>query len=117
MLAATQIVHRLVADIEPGDIVEAQHRDDTLQWLEATDDVFRRAKPSTPDRHLVSYVAVLDPADRSGLLVDHINAGLWLPPGGHVEPGEHPVEAARREAREELGIERVFVDEPSRQSS
>jgi 8-oxo-dGTP diphosphatase len=52
----------------------------------------------------VSYVAVLDLADGSSLLVDHINAGLWLPPGGHVESGEHPVETAGREAREELGM-------------
>jgi 8-oxo-dGTP diphosphatase len=34
------------------------------------------------------------------LLVDHVNAGLWLPPGGHVEPDEDPEVTARREARE-----------------
>jgi ADP-ribose pyrophosphatase YjhB (NUDIX family) len=28
----------------------------------------------------------------------------WLPPGGHVEPDEHPVETARRELAEELGV-------------
>ncbi|GAA0924557.1 NUDIX domain-containing protein [Virgisporangium aurantiacum] len=38
------------------------------------------------------------------LLVDHINAGLWLPPGGHVEVDEHPAHTARREAAEELGL-------------
>jgi len=42
------------------------------------------------------------------LLVDHLKAGLWLPSGGHVEPGEHPVATVRREVREELGIEAVF---------
>ena len=36
--------------------------------------------------------------------VDHVNAGLWLPPGGHVEPDEHPALTAGREAHEELGI-------------
>jgi 8-oxo-dGTP pyrophosphatase MutT (NUDIX family) len=36
--------------------------------------------------------------------VDHVNARLWLPPGGHVEPDEHPADTARREAQEELGI-------------
>jgi len=116
MLPATHIVHDLVRDIDPGDVLEAQHRADTLRWLEATDDVFRRVKPATPVRHLVSYVAVLDPADGSSLLVDHINAGLWLPPGGHVESGEHPVETAGREAGEELGIEPVFADAPARPS-
>jgi 8-oxo-dGTP pyrophosphatase MutT (NUDIX family) len=29
------------------------------------------------------------------------HAGLWVPPGGHAEPGESMFEAARRELREE----------------
>jgi 8-oxo-dGTP diphosphatase len=41
-------------------------------------------------------------------LVEHRNAGLWLPTGGHVEPDEHPATAAERECREELGIEARF---------
>jgi 8-oxo-dGTP diphosphatase len=116
VLPATEVVHDLVGDIDPGDAVEGEHRADTLRWLESTDDVFRRVKPATPDRHLVSYVVILDPADGSSLLVDHINARLWLPPGGHVEPGEHPAETARRETREELGIEPVFLEQPPRPS-
>ncbi|MEL6551475.1 MAG: NUDIX hydrolase [Pseudomonadota bacterium] len=43
------------------------------------------------------------------LLVDHIKAGLWLPSGGHVEPGEHPRQTVRREIIEELGIEADFM--------
>lgn len=110
-----KIVHDLVHDIDPLDDLEAEHRQDTLRWLEGTDDVFRRVKPATPDRHLVSYVALLDEHGNS-LLVDHVNAGLWLPPGGHVEPDEHPVTTAAREAREELGIEPVFRTDPPRPS-
>jgi 8-oxo-dGTP diphosphatase len=102
--------HRLVERIRPFDEVERQHRDDALRWLESTDDVFRRAKPATPDRHLVSYVILADRANGSTLLVDHINAGLWLPPGGHVEPDKHPGETARREAKEELGVDLPFME-------
>jgi 8-oxo-dGTP diphosphatase len=105
MRRSVRRVHQLVSAIVPYDEVEAGHRDEAVRWLESTDDVFRRVKPATPSPHLVSYVVVIDPVDRSSLLVDHLNAKLWLPPGGHVEPDEDPVDAARREAFEELGIE------------
>lgn|GEM_PF-6423224 len=35
--------------------------------------------------------------------MDHKKGELWLPPSGHVDPGEDPKEAVRREAKEELG--------------
>jgi 8-oxo-dGTP diphosphatase len=53
----------------------------------------------------VSYVVLVDPSDGSVLLVDHVKAGLWLPPGGHVDPDEHPTATARRQLLEELGLE------------
>lgn len=77
----------------------------TLRWLQRTDDVFRRVKPDVPDQHLVSYVVPVDPGSGHVLLGEHLNAGLWLPPGGHVEPDEHPAVTASREAAEELGID------------
>ena len=102
-------IHDLVANITPLDPLEAEHIADTLGWLEDTDDVFRRSKPATPSRHLVSYVVLLDHHNFDVLLVDHVNSGLFLPPGGHVEPDEHPTDTARRECREELGIEVSLV--------
>ncbi|MBK70292.1 MAG: hypothetical protein CMB53_02705 [Euryarchaeota archaeon] len=37
--------------------------------------------------------------------------GYWTLPGGFVDYGEHPREAAVREAMEELGIE-ILIDDP-----
>lgn len=42
------------------------------------------------------------------LLIRHKRLGKWLPVGGELEPGETPLEAARRELREETGLEGRF---------
>ena len=43
------------------------------------------------------------------LLHWHPKVAAWLPPGGHVEPNEDPVQAVIREVREEAGVEAVVV--------
>jgi 8-oxo-dGTP diphosphatase len=97
--------------IEPLDALEHEHLADALAWLDSGADLFRVARPATPPKHLVSYFAVVD-ADRI-LLVDHKNARLWLPPGGHVEVGEHPRSTVVRECEEELGFRATHaVDAP-----
>lgn len=101
-------IRSLVAQLVPADVIEAEHCRDALAWLDGTNDIFRRLAPRTPSPHLVSYFLLIDHDQGKVLLVDHRKAGLWLPSGGHVEPGEHPVATVRREAQEELGIPAVF---------
>jgi len=101
-------IRGLVAEVGPADAVEEEHRRMALAWMDGTGDIFRRVKPGTPDPHLVSYFLLADHQQDAVLLVDHRKAGLWLPAGGHVEPGEHPAATVRREALEELGIEAEF---------
>ena len=95
--------------IAPLDDIERATKSNVLSWIDSGADVCRIEKPSTPPRHLVSYFAVID--GEHILLVDHINAELWLPTGGHVEPGEHPKTTALREAKEELSIDGEFLDD------
>src|SRR5436190_14568150 len=42
------------------------------------------------------------------LLIRHKRLATWLPVGGEIEPGETPLEAARRELAEETGLEGTF---------
>lgn len=42
--------------------------------------------------------------ERKILLLPHAKIGKWLPPGGHIEKGETPIEAVKREVLEETGL-------------
>ena len=90
-------------EIWPYDALEAAHLADAIAWVDSGAPLFRVTKPATPHKHLVSYFAVVD--GENILLVDHKNAQLWLPSGGHVEPGEDPRVTVVRELREELGLD------------
>ncbi|TMC12200.1 MAG: NUDIX domain-containing protein [Chloroflexi bacterium] len=102
-------VHQIVSAVVPWDDREAEQKADILDWLATEDDVFRRVRPATPPRHLVSYVVLVDAARQSMLLVEHRDAGRHLPAGGHVDPGEDPAVTALREAGEELDIAASFL--------
>jgi 8-oxo-dGTP pyrophosphatase MutT (NUDIX family) len=64
---------------------------------------------SRADRSLRRALAVpyrLRPKDASGaeVLLVRTRAGLWTLPGGRIDLGETPAEAAEREAHEEAGV-------------
>lgn len=46
---------------------------------------------------------------RGIVLLKHKRLGFWLQPGGHVDAGETPWEAARRECVEETGLDVRFL--------
>lgn len=70
--------------------------------------VIPRSAPSRPRPHVRAAIVVLERRSRwlvqrrpsSGLL-----GGLWEFPGGKIQEGESPEEAARRELREEVGLD------------
>ncbi len=63
-------------------------------------------------RQLATDVWVFTPDFRRILVVQHRWRGL-VPPGGRVEPGETPREAAMRELTEETGMELLAADRPA----
>lgn len=53
----------------------------------------------------VASCVVVHSETKKFLLVHHKKLGVWLPPGGHIDEGELPHEAAVREVKEETGID------------
>lgn len=85
---------------EPRSHQEAHSRRTTLRyldWLQAPFD--ERADPV----HVTASAVVLDGTGRT-LLHRHRRLGIWLQPGGHVDPGERPEDAVLREVAEETGL-------------
>ncbi len=64
--------------------------------------------------HITASAIVLSPDGESVVLVNHVRVGLWIQPGGHVEPDDATlVDAARREVEEETGITLPRTKSPS----
>ena len=105
-----QKIRSEVESITAFDQLETDHVNDITSWINSGADLFRVQKPDVPPKHLVSYFVLIDPTQKSMLLVDHIKAQLWLPSGGHVELNEDPRETVRRESLEELGQKAIFLN-------
>ncbi len=58
-------------------------------------------------REFTASVYIIE--DQKVLLLFHQKLQKWLCPGGHVEENETPLEAARREVKEETGLEIEFI--------
>ncbi|MGI5185418.1 NUDIX domain-containing protein [Dactylosporangium sp. CA-152071] len=102
--AERETLRDLVAALVPHDERETADRAYVLAWIESGSELYRQVPPDQPAQHLVTYFLPYDARNDRLFLVAHRKAGLWLPPGGHVEPGETPWETVVREAEEELAV-------------
>lgn len=61
------------------------------------------------DRHFTATGIILH--NGSTLLMEHATLNMWLPPGGHLDQNEDPVQAVLREVAEETGLECALLAE------
>lgn len=83
----------------PGDEREERAR---ARILDALSHLERPFDEQGGPCHVTGSAVVVGP--RGTVLHLHKRLGRWMQPGGHVDPGEAPWEAARREAVEETGL-------------
>src|SRR3954466_8381515 len=69
----------------------------------------RRAAPN----YTVGAMCLIERADGRVLFIRHLYRKRWGVPGGLLERRESPTDAARREVREEVGLEVELVGEPA----
>lgn len=96
----TDVRRQVTALPPPADLRERRSRVRLLADLERLPHPFERLAGPV---HVTGSAIVTGP--RGTVLHRHRRLGLWLQPGGHLERGEAPWEAAAREGTEETGLD------------
>jgi 8-oxo-dGTP pyrophosphatase MutT (NUDIX family) len=98
---------RLRADVAGRTPLDERERESIRRFLAELDALPDPLSQEADPTHVTGSAIVTGP--RGVLLLRHRRLGIWLQPGGHVDPGETPWEAAHREAREETGLDVTFA--------
>jgi 8-oxo-dGTP pyrophosphatase MutT (NUDIX family) len=95
--------------------VDERERTSIDRFLVELDRLARPFDEHADPVHVTGSAIVAGP--RGVLLLRHRRLGIWLQPGGHLDAGETPWDAALREAAEETGLDVRFASAPVAMSS
>ncbi len=104
----TAVVRRSVVARRP---VDGREREAIAEFVARFDALERPFDEHAGPVHVTGSAIIV--GARGVVLHRHKRLGLWLQPGGHIDAGEAPWDAARREAHEETGLPVTFTDDPA----
>ncbi len=99
---ATQLRDRVRAAVQAHPPADDRERESCRGLLEVLETLPRPFEEDADRRHVTGSAVIVGP--RGTVLHLHKRLHLWLQPGGHVDPGEGPWDAALRESAEETGL-------------
>lgn len=96
------------AEVEERSSVDVREATSVERFLELFDMLSDPFSEAADPIHVTASGIVI--GSRGVILLKHRRLGIWLQPGGHIDPGEAPWDAALRETREETGLDVRFHD-------
>ena len=96
------------AEVEARSPVDVREETSVERFLELFDMLSDPFSEAADPVHVTASGIVV--GSRGVILLKHRRLGIWLQPGGHIDPGEAPWDAALRETREETGLDVRFHD-------
>lgn len=99
----TQQIHSIVEKYLTIFPEEREHLAPLFQFLDTTEwDLYDR---KNMDGHIVGSGIIVDPRKDQTLMIYHNTFQRYQQPGGHIDPGETPLQWTQRECIEETGIQ------------
>lgn len=98
-----ELHRRIRRDVVAREPVDRREADSIVAFLAAFDRLEAPLDQESDPIHVTGSGIVVGP--RGVILLEHKRLGIWLQPGGHLDPGETPWDASLRESREETGLD------------